>query len=318
MPESGTTDLDVRFTSGVETLAGSLRLPAGSGPFPAVLLITGSGPLDRNADHRRLPIGVSRQLADAFAARGVASLRYDKRGVGESTGTFLAAGLTDNIADARAALAALAGRPEIDPDRLFVIGHSEGAVIATALAAREDARIAGVVLLAGPARTGAENLRWQAAAIVPSLPAPVRALLRLMRTDLVAKATKSHERLRRTTTDVVRIQGRKLNAKWFREYLDYDPAADLARLRVPVCAVTGDKDIQVPPDDLERIAALVPVPVETHRLPGVTHLLRREDGPATLRTYKKQVRRPVEPELVRIVTDWVARRAAEVAGPVTP
>lgn len=312
------TDLELRFASGAETLAGSLRLPAGAGPFPAVLLITGSGPLDRNSDHRRLPIGVSRQLAEAFAARGVASLRYDKRGVGASTGTFLAAGLTDNIADARAALDALGGRPEIDPDLVFVVGHSEGAVIATALAAREDARIAGVVLLAGAARTGAANLRWQVAAITPSLPAPVRALLRLMRTDLAAKAAKNHERLRRTTTDVVRIQGRRINARWFREYLDYDPAADLARLRMPVCAVTGGKDLQVPPEDLERIAALVPGPVETHRLPDVTHLLRRDDGPATLRTYKKQVRRPVDPDVVRIVTDWAARHAAEMTGPVGP
>jgi fermentation-respiration switch protein FrsA (DUF1100 family) len=137
----------------------------------------------------------------------------------------------------------------------------------------------------------------------------VRALLRLLRTDLVTKATKSHERLRRTTTDVARLGGIRVNAKWFREFLDHDAAADLARLRAPVCAVTGDKDLQVDPDDLDRMAALVPAPVETHRLPGVTHLLRREAGPASLRTYKKQARRPVEPEVVQIVTDWLARRA---------
>lgn len=308
------SELDVRFASGDQTLAGSLRLPAGPGPFPAVLLITGSGPLDRNSDYRKLRIGVSRQLAEALAARGIASLRYDKRGVGGSTGTFLNAGLYDNVADARVALDALAARPEVDADRVFVTGHSEGALLATAVAAQEDAPVAGVVLLAGAAGTGEETLRWQTAAIVPSLPAPVRVLLRLMRTDLVAKVAKNHERLRRTTTDVVRMGGRRINAKWSREFLDYDSAADLARIRVPVCALTGGKDVQVNPDDLDRIAALVPAPVETHRPVDVTHLLRSEEGPASLRTYKKQVRRPVDPEVVQIVTDWLAAKAAEVPG----
>jgi alpha-beta hydrolase superfamily lysophospholipase len=262
-----------------------------------------------------VPLGVSRQLAEALAARGITSLRYDKRGVGASAGSFLAAGLSDNIADAHAALDALAARPDIDAGRLFAVGHSEGALIATALAAHEGSALAGVVLLAGTATTGAQVLRWQATQIAPTLPGPVRVLLRLLRTDLVAKATKSHERLRRTTTDVARLGGVRVNAKWFREFLDHDPAADLARLRAPVCAVSGGKDLQVDAGDLDRIAALVPAPVEVHRLPGVTHLLRREAGPATLRTYKKQARRPVDPEVVQIVADWLVRRAAEVAGP---
>jgi alpha-beta hydrolase superfamily lysophospholipase len=309
------SDIELRFACDSQTLAGSLSLPTGPGPFPAVLLISGSGPLDRNSDHRRAPLGVSRYLAEALAARGIASLRYDKRGAGASTGSFLAAGLSDNIADADAALQTLAARPEIDAGRLFAVGHSEGAVIATVLAAREGSPLAGVVLLAATARPGAEILRWQAAHIAPSLPAPVRALLRLLRTDLVAKVAKNHERVRRTTTDVARLGGVRVNAKWTREFLDHDPAADLARLCVPVCAVTGAKDLQADPDDLDRIAALVRSPVEVHRLPDVTHLLRREAGPASLRTYRKQVRRPVDPEVVGVVTDWLAHRAAEAVGP---
>ncbi|NJC86774.1 alpha/beta hydrolase [Planosporangium mesophilum] len=307
--------MDVGFDSDGQTLAGSLLLPPGPGPFPAALLISGSGPLDRNSDHKRVPLGVTRYLAEALAAQGIASLRYDKRGVGASTGSFLAAGLGDNIADADAALRTLAGRPEVDADRLFVVGHSEGAIIATAVAARADSRLAGVVLLAGTARTGADLLLWQAAKIAPTLPAPVRALLRLFRVDLAAKVARNHERIRRTTTDVVRMGGVRVNAKWTREFLDHDPAADLARLRVPVCALTGDKDLQVDPDDLDRIAALVPAPVEVHRLPDVTHLLRREGGPASLRTYKKQARRPVDAQVLAAVTDWLAHRAADFGGP---
>ncbi|MFG1860768.1 alpha/beta hydrolase family protein [Microbispora bryophytorum] len=130
-------DLDLGFASGGERLAGTLTLPDGDGPFPAVLLVPGSGPVDRDSDHRRLPLGVTRQLAEAFAAAGIASLRYDKRGVGASTGGFLAAGFRDNMDDAGAALAALRERPEIDSGRVALTGHSEGALIAANLAAHD-------------------------------------------------------------------------------------------------------------------------------------------------------------------------------------
>ena len=153
-PPTGAKDREVRFDSGAEHLAGTLTIPPGPGPFPAALLIAGSGPLDRDGSTRRLPLAVSRTLAEALAAIGVASLRYDKRGVGASSGTFLAAGLNDNIADARSALAALSALPEVDPARIILIGHSEGAIIAAALATDQPA-LAGVVLLAEAARRAA-------------------------------------------------------------------------------------------------------------------------------------------------------------------
>lgn len=303
------SEIIMRFTSATETLVGSLLLPPGPGPFSAVLLITGSGPLDRNSNCRRLKLGVSQQLALALAARGIASLRYDKRGVGQSSGVFLSAGLHDNIADAGAALGALANRSEIDSKRLFMLGHSEGALIATALAAAM-APIAGIVLLAGPARPGAEVLRWQLGQVLASLPATLRWLLRLLRVDLAAKSAKVHERLRSTTTDIARIGLKRINAKWFREFLEYDPSADFAKIRVPVFALTGNKDIQVNPDDLERMAALLSTRIETHRPSDVTHLLRSEAGPASLGSYRKQVQRPMQPLVVDLVIDWLLRQAA--------
>ena len=302
------SEITLQFTSAAETLVGSLLLP-GPGPFPAVLLITGSGPLDRNSNCRRLKVGVSQQLAIALAERGVASLRYDKRGVGQSSGTFLSTGFYDNIADGSAALNALATRPEIDAKRVFVLGHSEGALIATALAAAISP-LAGIVLLAGPARPGAEVLRWQVGQVLPSLSPVLRFVLRMLRIDIAAKVAKNHERLRSSRTDIVRMGLVRINAKWFREFLEYDPAVDLAKIRVPVCALTGEKDLQVNPDDLERMTALVSAPIETHRLADLTHLLRREAGPASLRTYKKQVKRPVEPLVVDLVIDWLLRCAA--------
>ncbi len=318
-------EVPLRFPGPDRELAGALTVPEGDGPFPAAVLVSGSGPVDRNSNAPRMPIDSTRQLAHALARAGTASLRYDKRGVGESRllrdGTtegrngWKRAGLFDNADDTAAAFTALATRSEADPDRLFLIGHSEGALLVAHTAARllggqSAPRPAGVVLLSGSAQRGDAVLRRQAAVIPPSLPAPVRALLRLLRVDLVAKVSRNHDKVRATTTDVARIGGPTVNARWFREYLDHDPRADLSRLDLPVLAVTGSKDLQVDPADLAAIAGAVPGPVETWCAPDVTHLLRTQPGTASLRAYKQEVRRPVEPAVLDRVTEWVAARAA--------
>ncbi|MGY1777641.1 alpha/beta hydrolase family protein [Geodermatophilus sp. SYSU D00804] len=298
---------------GEPPLAGTLTLPDAPGPVPAVLLAPGSGPLDRDSDHRRARFGVTRELAHALAGGGLASLRYDKRGVGGTPGDWRRAGLHDAADDLARARDALAARPEVDPGRIVLAGHSEGALLAAAVAAR-GVPVAGVVLLAGSATPGDELLRWQARQIGPTLPAPVRGLLRLLRTDLEQKVAANHERLRATTTDVARIGGARLNARWHREFLDHDPRTDLARLTVPVLAVTGAKDLQVPPADLETIAATVPGPVETLLVPDLTHTLRRQPGPASLRAYRGELRRPVDAEVLATVAAW-CRRVGAVASP---
>jgi pimeloyl-ACP methyl ester carboxylesterase len=184
-----------------------------------------------------------------------------------------------------------------------VAGHSEGALLAAALAAR-GAPLAGLVLLSCSATPGEQLLRWQARQIAPSLPAPVRGLLRLLRTDLEAKVAANHAKVRATTTDVARIGGARINARWTREFLDHDPRADLARVTVPVLALTGGKDLQVDPADLDVLAATVPAPVTVRRLPDVTHTLRRQPGPASLRAYREELRRPVDPTVLDAVTGW--------------
>lgn len=139
---------NISFPSGNLTLQGTLNVCDPS-PGPAALLISGSGPIDRDSNAKRLPIGVMGQLAAHLGANGVTSLRYDKRGVGESEGDYRSSGFYDNVDDAAAAIEALRARPEVDADRVVVIGHSEGALIASTLAA--DERLAGVALLAGAA-----------------------------------------------------------------------------------------------------------------------------------------------------------------------
>ena len=286
-------------------LAGTLALPgaADGSPLPAVLIASGSGPLDRDSNHRRARFDVARQLATALAGAGIASLRYDKRGVGESPGDWRAAGLHDNVEDLGAALQVLRARPEVDPGRVLLAGHSEGAILAAALAAR-GAPVAGLVLLAMSATPGEALLRWQARQIAPTLPAPVRFLLRLFRVDLERKVAANHDRIRATTTDVARIGGARINARWSREFLAHDPRADLRRVTVPVLAMTGAKDLQVDPGDLTVLADAVTGPVEIRLLPDVTHTLRSQEGPASVSAYREELRAPVNQELLAAVVTW--------------
>lgn len=291
------------FRSDGITLVGTLTLPTSDTPVPAAVLVSGSGPIDRDSNMKRARLGVMQQVAEHLAAQGIASLRYDKRGVGGSDGDYKAAGLFDNVTDARAAVAALRDRPEIAPRSIFVVGHSEGALIATELAT--DEALAGVALLAGSAQPGKAVLRWQAGQLAGSLPLPVKLVMKVLRQDLQKTQEKRFAQLEATTTDTTRIQMVKVNAKWFREFMEHDPADSLRRAGVPVLAITGSKDAQVDPDDVDRMKRLVPTTFDGHVLENVTHLLRTDDGPPSTKTYKQQMKRPVDETVLRLVSSWI-------------
>ncbi|WP_326561377.1 alpha/beta hydrolase family protein [Micromonospora sp. NBC_01796] len=287
-------------------LAGTLTLPAGAGPHPAVLLLHASGRLDRDGNttsRHRMELGPP--LAAALANNGIATLRYDRRGVGATSGDWRTTGFVDNRRDAAAALRALAGRSDIRADAIGVVGHSEGAVHAMSLGAGPG--VAAVVLLAGFARPGEDALRWQAGMIARTLPVAVRPLLPL----LGALAGRQLTRIKATSTDVVRVAGMRMNARWMREMLAHDPRPDLANIKVPVLAITGAKDVQVDPADLDEIRRLVPGEVRVHRIPDLTHPLRRDPGRASVRSYPRLLRRPVDPDLLAQVTGWLAQRLNE-------
>ncbi len=301
-----TTERLMAFHSDGITIAGTFALPSpGHDVHAAAVLITGSGPLDRDGSNRRAPIDVSRQLAEHLARSGVATLRYDKRGVAASGGEFLRAGLLDNIDDARTALESLAAQPECTDVPLVTIGHSEGALIVAALAAEPDSMVDGAVLLAGPAKSGEQLLLWQAARITPTLPKPVRLILRVMRTDPAKQQRKFLDRIAASTGDTVRMQGRRINAKWFRELVEFDPISYLRAVTVPVLAITGDKDLQVDPDDLQIIASTVAGPVTMRRVSDLTHILRRDPASPTLGDYRRQLKLPVDSAVLQDISGWI-------------
>lgn len=305
-----TIQREVSFVSKGQRLEGTLVLPDTPDPCPAVLMIVGSGMVDRDENAPGMPIDVMRQLAEHLAEHGIGSLRYDKRGVGASEGDFWTAGLSDNTDDAAAAIDCLRSQPEVDPSRVFVLGHSEGATICIRLAGAH-APIAGAVLLAGVGRVGREALLWQGEQVVPGMTGFNKWLIGALHVDVRKSQIKAFAKIEKSTKDTYRVQGiRRINAKWMREFLAYDPTADLGRIGVPVLAITGSKDIQVDPADLELMASAVSSEFESHVVPDVTHLLRADADPVpSINSYKTQIAEPVDERVVDLTTDWLERHA---------
>ena len=244
------------------TLSGTLTIPKGTGPFPAAVLIAGSGPYDRDealANHKPFMV-----LADYLTRKGIAVLRYDKRGIGKSTGSVDSATTLDLASDAQAAVAYLKTRKVVDAAKIGLIGHSEGAMIAPYLATH-SADIAWLVLLAPPATKGEDTLLNQSEMIgragglsEPQLVASLtfdREAYELVRKEKepAVLTQKLNALVKETGLDAatppaaLETQLRMLSSPWFRFFLDYDPLPVLQALKTPVLALYGEKDLQVPP-----------------------------------------------------------------------
>lgn len=297
-------DEDVKLLSSGTVLGGALAdVPGCRG---AALILSGSGPLDRDGNMRKLRLAVSRALADTLASVGVSSLRFDKRGSGQTGGDFYAASMVDNYEDAQAAFHWLKARVPGVPS--FVIGHSEGALHAAHLAA-DDAEVAGVVLIACPVRRGEDILTWQAQQVLPTLPAYSKALIRLLHLDPLRSQQTAFAKVRSSTAESVRVQGKKLNARWIRQFLDYDPVPVFERISAPVLAVIGDHDMQVPPEDLGKLERLVHGECELRTVKGLSHILRPDPDRLGPRGYRKAVKQPVSPAVLDAIEAWISRRA---------
>lgn len=276
VPSAGAAfrDVDVTFANGPVTLAGTLTLPAGDGPFPALVLLTGSGA--QNRDEELFGFKPFKIIAEHLADHGVAVLRYDDRGIGGSSGSVVTSTTEDFAGDALAAVTLLRGRADIQPRRIGLLGHSEGALAGVIAASRSDT-IAFLVLLAGTTLRGDAALRGQAVDLARASgvdPAHVEkiAAAHLRATDAlradapeaeVLAAFKALARLqieaapeaqRKMITDpevfidtALAQQRPFLRSAWMRYFVNFDPAVPLSRVTCPMLAVFGGKDMQVPP-----------------------------------------------------------------------
>ena len=232
-------------------LGATITRPASAtGPVPAVILIAGSGASDR--DGFGLGIPIIGQLAGAFAQAGFLTVRYDKRGYGQSGGRAESATLNDSAEDARAVERWLRRRKDVDPKRIALVGHADGAWVALIAAAREK-RFAAVVTIAAPASTGAELILEQ----------QQQALALLTLTD--DERTRRVALQKQIQTAVLTGKGwegvppdmrRAADTPWFQSLLAFDPARVIDDVRQPLLLVHGDLDRQVPVAHLEKLAAL--------------------------------------------------------------
>ncbi len=280
------------------TLAGTLTIPkiaSDKHRVGAVVTITGSGPQDRDEFITLEGYRPFRQYADSLGRRGIAVLRMDDRGVGASTGTFKGATSADFGEDIRAGLAYLRTRPEIDPHRLAVLGHSEGALIAPIVAAKEP-DLRAIVLLAGIARPGRGTLAAQLANLINH------------NADFTQKQKDSATLTIPATMD-------KLAAAdpWMDFFLKYDPSATARQLSKPaVLILTGANDQQADPKQVPEWAAAFRKSgnrdVTAKVLPGLDHLFVVDADGFPPGYAKLPTPVTVDPRAVGVIVDWLAQR----------
>lgn len=308
MPEQ-----EVAFNSGDVRLAGTLCLPSDEGVFPCVLMIHGSGPLDRNENARWFPLNVFNTIAHYIADRGIASLRYDKRGCGKSGGSYWKSGFYDLIQDAKAAYDYLAKHKCVKTEEIFLLGHSEGAYIAPKTSLQYTG-VAGLILIAPSVQKLDTVLKSQAALLKKDVSEGkgakrtlIRSVWKISGDPEKTQATALH-RAKHTDKTCFRYWGQRINAKWLREILDYDPVYAMRNVTCPVLAISGERDLQVDPQDAERIAGLARGEVEYHIIPNMTHLLRVDEGTPSLLSYKKLLKKEVDRSILELIGDWLQRR----------
>lgn len=329
---------EVRFVNPTDgdTLAGTLTMPTTPGPHRAVVMITGSGPQSRDEpvmNHRPFLV-----WADALTRLGIAVLRYDDRGVGASTGNFNEARTADLARDVEAAVDYLRSRKEIDNQRIGLIGHSEGGMIAPMVAVSRPKDVSFIVLLAAPGLRGDSILVMQNEIIsrrshTPDSIREATAQLNRSLFALLVPPTTDEEALRQSLAEVLRgaffdgplappmpheqvelainQEMEMLTAPWMRDFLRYDPAPMLSRVQCPVLAVQGSEDVQVP------AAANLPIvekaltlhgnkEVTVKEFPGLNHMLQHCQ--TCLPDEYGEIRETVSPEVLQFVGEWILKR----------
>lgn len=326
---------EVKFENETDkvTLTGTLTLPLKEGSFPAVVLITGSGPQNRDEelmDHKPFLI-----LSDYLTRNGIAVLRYDDRGVGQSNGDFKTATSADFALDATSAIKYLQTRKEINQKKIGLIGHSEGGMIAPMVASKSK-DIAFIVLLAGPGIPGDQLFLLQQSLIAKASGAGNADIKKLNDMnkgafDMVVRST-NQDQLKAEMTDYIRnilkgnldkpagmndddyvkLQIGKVLNPWMIYFLKYNPAIVLEKVKCPVLAINGEKDLQVPPkENLEAIRQALEKggnkTITTKEFPNLNHLFQEcETG---LTEEYATIEQTFSPTALKVILQWITIQA---------
>jgi len=317
------------------TLAGTLTLPSAAGNYPAVILISGSGAQNRDEEisgHRPFLI-----ISDHLTKHGIAVLRFDERGVGESTGNFKTATTADFASDVASAIEFLKARKTIDKDKIGLVGHSEGGVVAPMVASNSK-DVSFIVLLAGPGIEIKKALLMQQELIARAngvseseiekyiLPVHEEAYRMIsmssdgptLKTDLTRLIEQAYDNSPAdlmpsgmSREELVSTQSDKWSSEWFRNFLKYDPASMLEKVTCPVLALNGEKDLQVTPkENLSGISEALKrggnSSVTVKELPNLNHLFQNcETGsPAEYAGIKETF----SPDALKEISDWILKQ----------
>lgn len=317
-------------------LAGTLTLPRTKGPFPAVLLITGSGAQNRNEEllgHKPFLV-----LSDYLTRQGIAVLRVDDRGVGGSSGS-VANSTSENFAgDVLAGIDFLKGRKEINAKQIGLIGHSEGGIIAPMVAA-QSSDVAFIVMMAGPGLTGEEILYLQGELILKASGADAATLARQRKTqettfnvlkqekdnaaaekrlreEFAKQFEQASEAEKKQAEATVNAQVKQVTNPWFRYFLTYDPRPALKKVTCPVLALNGENDLQVPiNENLREIEAALKAggnkDVTIVRLPKLNHLFQTSET-GSPNEYSK-IEETIAPIALKTMGDWILKHTTTPA-----
>jgi len=305
-------------------LAGTLTIPEGTGPFPVLVTISGSGSQDRNSNFfEHKPFWV---LADYLARLGMAVLRYDDRGVGGSTDAETEATTADLAGDVIAAVSFLLEHPDIDPNRIGLIGHSEGGIIAPMVATEID-DIALIVLLAGPGVPGSKILLDQNEDIYRANGAPESVIeTRLTYLHSVFEILQDYpddaeakEKIReaiiqiygQTSSQELEDEAEAWTSAWLRFFILYDPGPTLSQVTCPVLALFCERDIQV--DVSQNLPVMESIFAEAghtdylvQELPELNHLF--QTAPTGVIEEYAQIEETFSPAALDVIGAWISER----------
>ncbi|MGA7162271.1 MAG: alpha/beta fold hydrolase [Bacteroidota bacterium] len=321
---------DVSYENGDAgiTLAGTFTKPKSGGPFPVLLLITGSGPQNRDEElfgHKPFLV-----IADYLTRRGIAVLRVDDRGTGKSTGVFSAATTRDFAGDVRAGIKYLKSRSDVNGKKIGLLGHSEGGLIAP-MVASESKDVAFIVMMAGPALPGDQILYLQDSLVSTAMgipPEEIQKELRLNRTlysliRIESDTMKLQQEIRsairesmasdsatvgKINEEAVNAAVKQFTSPWFRFFVTYDPIPALEKVNCPILALDGSKDLQVPAtQNLEGLELAFKASRNKNAiaklLPGLNHLFQKAET-GTPVEYSR-IEETINPGALKVIGDWV-------------
>ncbi len=308
-------DEEVIFQSDKLSLTGTLMLPESKTPLPCVIMVHGSGAQDRDGNISGFNTQIFKYIAEYLAKRGIASLRYDKRGCGKSEGNFKIAGLSEMVNDACAAVDFISNQSsQIDSKQIYILGHSEGAVLAPEIAAKRKV-LAGILMLCASLRSFEEDGIKNAEVLNRDLDKMTGLKGKLARLFLYTKdplktMTTLRKKVEKTKAKRMWVSFTRVSTKFYRETFNYDVKSFLKDNTHPILAIGGQKDFQCHPDDTLLISEISTSKTAAYIIEDMDHTLRHQKGEPSILSYAASCSTPIMQEVNERIYTWLSNQKA--------